>query len=55
MQNTTFRDSKVRQALEPFVKVKFRAEDPVPLARQGSIGLPGCQGLPTYVILVLKP
>jgi len=51
MEQTTFRDRDVRRRLAPYVKVKFRAEDPsAPEIRQ-VLDRFQVVGLPTYVIL----
>ena len=51
MDNTTFKDPAVVRALEPFVKVKFQAEDPEAEPARSVMWRFDAIGLPTYVIL----
>ena len=51
MESTTFKDPAVKSALEPFVKVKFQAEDPETEPARSVMWKFDAIGLPTYVIL----
>ena len=51
MDNTTFKDPAVREAMEPFVKVRFQAEDPEAEPARSVMWRFDALGLPTYVIL----
>lgn len=52
MEKTTFKDPDVRRRLEPYVKVKYRAEDPSDDAAKAVLDHFRVIGLPTYVVLV---
>jgi|SRR5688572_2119377 len=51
MDNTTFKDPVVLRAMEPFVKVRFQAEDPEEEPTRSVMWRFDALGLPTYVIL----
>ena len=51
MDNTTFKDPVVLRAMEPFVKVRFQAEDPEEEPARSVMWRFDALGLPTYVIL----
>ena len=51
MDNTTFKDPAVKTALDPFVKVRFQAEDPEEEPAKSVMWRFDALGLPTYVIL----
>lgn len=51
MDETTFKDAGVKQALEGFVVVKFQAERPGESATKAVLDAYGVKGLPSYVIL----
>ncbi|MFU8780244.1 MAG: cytochrome c biogenesis protein CcdA [Kiritimatiellia bacterium] len=51
MDRTTFQDEAVVQSLEPYVRLKFQAEDPSDPATKRVLDLFGVKGLPSYVIL----
>jgi thiol:disulfide interchange protein len=52
MDRTTLRDPEVVARLEPFVKVKFRAEDLSDPQTRAALDYFGTVGLPTYVVLL---
>jgi thiol:disulfide interchange protein len=54
MDNTTFKDPEVIRAMEPFVKVRFQAEDPEAEPAHSVMWRFDAIGLPTYVILQPK-
>ena len=54
MDQTTFKDPAVKAALEPFVKIKFQAEDPEAEPARSVMWKFDALGLPTYVILKAK-
>ncbi len=51
MDRTTFQDASVREALEPYVRLKFQAENPADPATKRVLDQLGVKGLPSYVIL----
>jgi len=51
MNRTTFRDRRVVQRLEGFIKIKYQAEDPSDPEVKAVLDYFGVRGLPTYVIL----
>ena len=53
MEATTFRNARVRQGLESFVRVKVQAEHPNQAPDRDVLDAFGVMGLPTYI--VLKP
>jgi len=54
MDKTTFRDSRVINRLDSYVKVKFRAEDLKDPPTKEVLDIFGVIGLPTYVVLTPK-
>lgn len=55
MERTTFRDPKVRAALEGFVKLKYQAEEPERPPAREVLRHFEVHGLPTYVVLRPRP
>lgn len=55
MDETTFRNANVRQALQRFVPIKCQAEDPNAPETKAMLEHFGVLGLPTYVILAPTP
>jgi thiol:disulfide interchange protein len=55
MDRTTLRDPKVTEALAGYIKIKYQAENPEEPPAQTVMQRFGAIGLPTYVILKLKP
>ncbi len=55
MDETTFRDESVKKALEPFVVVRFQAEQPADPATKAILDAYGVHGLPSYVVLEKVP
>ena len=56
MDKTTLEDAQVKSALSGYVKIKFQAEQPDEQPVKGIMQrFPGAVGLPTYVILRVKP
>ncbi len=51
MDRTTFQDAAVKAALEPYIRLKFQAEDPSEQATKRVLDQLGLKGLPSYVIL----
>ena len=51
MDRTTFQDERVKAALEPYVRLKFQAEDPSDPETKRVLDQLGVKGLPSYVIL----
>lgn len=51
MDRTTFQDASVKAALEPYVRLKYQAEDPSDPATKRVLDQLGVKGLPSYVIL----
>lgn len=51
MDRTTFQDPAVKEALEPYVRLKFQAEDPSDPETKRVLDKLGVKGLPSYVIL----
>ncbi len=51
MDRTTFQDESVKAALEPYVRLKFQAEDPSDPNTKRVLDQLGVRGLPSYVIL----
>jgi thiol:disulfide interchange protein len=51
MEKTTFRDHRILGALEPFVRLKYQAEDPDAPETAEILKHFGVLGLPTYVVL----
>lgn len=51
MDRTTFQDESVRAALEPYIRLKYQAEDPSDPATKRVLDQLGVKGLPSYVIL----
>ncbi len=51
MDHSTFQDASVQEALEPYVRLKFQAEDPSDAATKRVLDQLGVKGLPSYVIL----
>jgi thioredoxin:protein disulfide reductase len=54
MDSTTLKNPEVIAALEPYVKIKFQAEDPDASPAKELLDYVGGIGLPTYAILKLK-
>jgi thiol:disulfide interchange protein len=55
MDRTTLRDPKVTEALAGYIKIKYQAENPEEPPAQTVMQHFGAIGLPTYVVLKLKP
>ena len=51
MDRTTFQDASVKEVLEPYVRLKFQAEDPSDPDTKRVLDKLGVKGLPSYVIL----
>ncbi len=51
MDRTTFQEPAVREALAPYVRLKFQAEDPTDPDTKRVLDQLGVKGLPSYVIL----
>ena len=54
MDSTTLKNPEVIAALEPYVKIKFQAEEPDVSPAKELLDYVGGIGLPTYAILKLK-
>jgi thiol:disulfide interchange protein len=52
MEKTTFQEDAVRQRLDAFVKVKYRAENPKDRETKTVLDHFGIIGLPTYIVLM---
>lgn len=55
MDATTFQDEEVREALEPYVRLKFQAENLRDPETRRVLDRLGIQGLPSYVVLSREP
>ncbi len=51
MDRSTFQDASVKEALEPYIRLKFQAEDPSDPDTKRVLDQLGVKGLPSYVIL----
>jgi thiol:disulfide interchange protein len=52
MEETTFKDAKVKDKLRGFVKIKYRADKMSEPTIKADLDYFGVSGLPTYVVLV---